>query len=581
MNKRPVTIKRLSVKMFVAVCLVALLSAGPSFAQEVVVDFIWRSDGSDPNDGEGFVFATIDGINFLGTMPTPTLNQKGTLVDPNSSLTIPTTGPGDVGAPIGFANQARGSNPGSIHGFHLGWASTTATMFGSRDGIDYELTFDLTFGDGDFESLYSYSYTTWDDPIINGGAGEVEEDSIRFSGWIGEDLGGHRQTGDTENWLFGQDVFVNDASGNIGNNGDEDDIGITVAVRDWSGSSNDTVLPTGNIFISDLSFGGTVPSNQSNISPALVPAEIGPIGATTPFPSLVDIGTRLQQVNTGAGWLEMPVDPYARDAGTNGGGFTNQPIVVDPNTTFFLSLSEGDGSTGDIDWRDRGDSDPNNLNLSDELVKLGEDFVKNNNGDILLTLSSLPLGEYTVTSYHMDPGFIQSNEISVSVDIGVGSGLVLQGDTGDASADLVDGVNSLSDAAMIASSATFDFIALGTGDVQILFESADVGDDEVPLNGFQLDYTPFTKLPGDVNLDDLVNDADIQIIANNFFSAGSAAQGDVDGNGFVDVNDWRIWQAFNGQDTLPLSAASVPEPTSLGIALLGAVALFGIGRRRI
>lgn len=61
---------------------------------------------------------------------------------------------------------------------------------------------------------------------------------------------------------------------------------------------------------------------------------------------------------------------------------------------------------------------------------------------------------------------------------------------------------------------------------------------------------------GDANLDGLVNQIDLSTIQENLFSSGGWANGDFDGNAFVDASDFNIW---NLASTKGLGAA-VPEP---------------------
>jgi hypothetical protein len=86
-------------------------------------------------------------------------------------------------------------------------------------------------------------------------------------------------------------------------------------------------------------------------------------------------------------------------------------------------------------------------------------------------------------------------------------------------------------------------------------------------------------LPGDANLDDKVDVADLGILASNWQLAGEWEQADFDGTGMIDVADLGIlasnWQAGVGDlpgpsfaDALAsvgLSTSAVPEPASLGL----------------
>jgi hypothetical protein len=69
-------------------------------------------------------------------------------------------------------------------------------------------------------------------------------------------------------------------------------------------------------------------------------------------------------------------------------------------------------------------------------------------------------------------------------------------------------------------------------------------------------------VPGDVNGDGAVNNADFEVIRLNFLQSVTArADGDLNADGFVDFADFREWKgAAPGVGSS--SAASIPEPTA-------------------
>ena len=152
--------------------------------------------------------------------------------------------------------------------------------------------------------------------------------------------------------------------------------------------------------------------------------------------ALLDFGTANQRVEP-AGFAV-----FAGSGGnTNGTNVTNLPFVSNSGDDFEVSVTPVDtsgSSTGNIDWRDRGDSS----NGAQALVQLGEDLVKNNSGIIRVTLSSLPAGSYNAVSFHMDPGFDQSDFIQVLVSTDGGATFANTGVSGDGSLGIA--VNSLS-----------------------------------------------------------------------------------------------------------------------------------------
>jgi hypothetical protein len=90
---------------------------------------------------------------------------------------------------------------------------------------------------------------------------------------------------------------------------------------------------------------------------------------------------------------------------------------------------------------------------------------------------------------------------------------------------------------------------------------------------------------GDVNGDGVANTSDYVIIRNNFFGTNrTRAQGDLTNDGVVNFADFRNWKDYrtagSGADAELLAGLGVPEPGSLVLALLGALAWLGASRRR-
>jgi len=213
---------------------------------------------------------------------------------------------------------------------------------------------------------------------------------------------------------------------------------------------------------------------------------IGNAPLHNPFDVTLDIGPEGQRVQSGHIGVPDPTDPATPNHNQNGTNFGPVSIDTGTGTVFDLSISNVDqtgSNVGGIDWRDRGDGS------SDDLVPLGEDFVKNNGGVVRLTLDDLPPGDYRATSFHIDAGFTQSDLIEIFIDNN-GDGLFdMANQTGDAGA-AAGGVGGLTTALIEGTSAHFLFSADGINPVVIVFDGRASGDDETPLNGLRLQFFP-------------------------------------------------------------------------------------------
>ncbi|MEM9658676.1 MAG: lamin tail domain-containing protein, partial [Planctomycetota bacterium] len=188
--------------------------------------------------------------------------------------------------------------------------------------------------------------------------------------------------------------------------------------------------------------------------------------------ALVDIGEVGQRVEIGA-----------QATSSSGNGVNLQPVdqVADDGDAFTVAIDNRapDGApVGRIDWRDRGDGS------SASLVALGEDLAKSNDGMVHVTLGSLPAGVYDVVSYHIDPGFDQSEQIRVFVTDAAGVNVEQPG-VGNADVD-AGGAGGLTTGLVASTRTEFRIVSNGVDEVHLYFDGRAASDTEVPLNGFEL-----------------------------------------------------------------------------------------------
>ena len=108
------------------------------------------------------------------------------------------------------------------------------------------------------------------------------------------------------------------------------------------------------------------------------------------------------------------------------------------------------------------------------------------------------------------------------------------------------------------------------------------------INMYKIDALAVIGPYADINLDGVVNSADLHVLMSNIGMQSGATfeQGDVDGNGTVDGNDFLAWQRTLGAATslsafsdLSTSGSEVPEPATLAL-LATFAAMFGIASRK-
>ena len=197
--------------------------------------------------------------------------------------------------------------------------------------------------------------------------------------------------------------------------------------------------------------------------------------------AFIDIGPNGQRVEAGGTGLS---GAPANNANGASYGPTTLPGFTDQAVDFSISS---------VDWRDRGDATG-----SDALVRIGEDFVKHNDGTVTLTLAGLLGGRYQATSYHQDASNTQTPRIQVFVSDSISTNR-LQTAQGDASQPTTN-VNGLTTGVMTNGSMSFEFWSNGSDPVVLRFngtpgKSNQVLDDETPVNGLKLELDLDSRAP--------------------------------------------------------------------------------------
>ncbi len=92
--------------------------------------------------------------------------------------------------------------------------------------------------------------------------------------------------------------------------------------------------------------------------------------------------------------------------------------------------------------------------------------------------------------------------------------------------------------------------------------------------GFALNSSRNPILEGDANLDGVVDTSDYGIWnAHKFTNTAAWCSGDFNADGSVDVPDYSIWNAYRFQSSNASNAMVVPEPSALGLSMIGLLLL--------
>ncbi|MEX2171742.1 MAG: LamG-like jellyroll fold domain-containing protein [Pirellulales bacterium] len=92
-------------------------------------------------------------------------------------------------------------------------------------------------------------------------------------------------------------------------------------------------------------------------------------------------------------------------------------------------------------------------------------------------------------------------------------------------------------------------------------------------------YLAATVLSGDYNGDGIVDLADYTVWRDSRGQTGAGLAADGDGSGAIDAGDYGVWRARFGQTNGSGTSASVPEPMSLVMAVVGMLAMYSRRRR--
>jgi hypothetical protein len=192
-------------------------------------------------------------------------------------------------------------------------------------------------------------------------------------------------------------------------------------------------------------------------------------------------------------------------------------------------------------------------------------------------------------------GTLPANTTSLGVESGTFSGHgvgVLEG-IAQVAGQSLDFYESTGSSTELNSIATASITYNGPHTTATLIENFNIPA-SFPLNGSSvsgtisglMEATAQTALPGDVNLDGIVNGQDIGIVASNWLAMNPAgtAPGDANGDGIVNGQDIALiatnWlHSFSGGGGAG-SGAAVPEPSTFFLAALGGLAFFACRRRR-
>jgi hypothetical protein len=229
---------------------------------------LFTYEQTDSDTGSGTLSGTVDGIQFMGQLPTATVQQ----VD-SSNRPVPD-------GMIGYMDGWQEAQPGNPFGVHLGWGGSV-TLTGEKvispttlELYELELPLILT-DDGTPEADWQYEVELTDD---GGNGNDAFGTGFQLAGWIGDVGDGHRHSAGAFGDFLAGEVDTRTVLGthaDIGDNGRGDDFGIAISLRNANGTAGPATFAdegngSGPIYVDNLIWQGGFTVNPAENPPELI-----------------------------------------------------------------------------------------------------------------------------------------------------------------------------------------------------------------------------------------------------------------------------------------------------------------------
>jgi hypothetical protein len=333
---------------------------------------------------------------------------------------------------------------------------------------------------------------------------------------------------------------------------------------------------------------GAVPVNDVGSAATLVP--LGTLNGTATLgnPSFTGFGTALSTATANGVDASLSPGPLAADATDN---ITTQYFGADGAFTYEAMINVGFDPAAGVPFQQEiisGDGDDNGTRMFQFRINTFAagatpqlNFTNLNQAVSIQTiLASIPTGA--------DPDAIANGAwyhaaVAYNGNAGAANNLTLFWTKLDASRTVARSIGSFTlnaDLPNIASDFVIGNEGRATGGSSEGFNGLI---DEVRMSSVARTATQFLfssgLAEGDVNGDGQVNIADFNTITANLFKTPAVrTDGDLDGNTIVDFADFRIWKV---NKTSPPGQAGVPEPGAAALALATMLGGAGLARRRV